>query len=314
MVFCDDPSIKHVLEYKSGQYYKCAQPPDADWCVEFLKVEKSKHDTLKRNARTLLRTNGIYCSEYNAKFNRVVNQSIQDFHLRLKKSIEASDWVVYQSEWSRQQIRAEIVKRDDNWSIIHNGTDTNLFVPNHQDHDEYLNLLYVGQIRDAYIADTLLGIYSELKSRNVKCRLVLAGDQDEACKSRFRSNAGPDLYCLGRTPNDKLPAVYALGDVFLSVRQGCSCSNVVSEAQSCALPIISPLWSGDAELIKDRETGIIVPTGHWTYDADYVRGLADAVVEVSRDLDGYRQRSRQHALKELSLDLMVDKYLKAMGI
>ena len=87
----------------------------------------------------------------------------------------------------------------------------------------------------------------------------------------------------------------------------------MAEAQACGLPVVCPSWGGSIDMVKDHVTGMIVPTGHWTYDAAYAVGVADSAHEIIKDMEGYKQRSRQHAISELSVSKMADKYLEAMS-
>ena len=42
--------------------------------------------------------------------------------------------------------------------------------------------------------------------------------------------------------------------------------------------------------------------------------MADAVEKIIPDLDGFKNRARRHAVKNLTIDTMVDEYLKALGM
>ena len=104
------------------------------------------------------------------------------------------------------------------------------------------------------------------------------------------------------------------GDIYLDVRQGASCNNTVAEAQACGIPVVSPSWGGSCEMIVDGQTGIVVDSGKWDYDDNYVQGLANAVEQIIPDIDRSKLRARNHAVKELNLDKMVNKYIEAMGL
>jgi len=88
------------------------------------KVAKAKSKT-----KIILRIDGIYNKLYNEKFNRAVRPDMAALHAELKRDIPLVHHVVYQSIWSRDRIWDEIVKVDKNYSVIHNGVDTNLFKP-----------------------------------------------------------------------------------------------------------------------------------------------------------------------------------------
>ena len=50
------------------------------------------------------------------------------------------------------------------------------------------------------------------------------------------------------------------------------------------------------------------------YDQNYINNLADSVELIMQDLNGFKKRARDHAIKELSIDKMVNKYLQVMGL
>lgn len=265
--------------------------------------------------KVILRVDGIYNSLYNKKFNRAVRPDMIALHEDLKKNIPKVDNVVYQSKWSFDCIQDEIVKYNGNSSIIHNGCDTDLFKPNPRVKDGFVNLISVGKMRDSYYMKTLIGTYNELKCRGNKVKLLLVGTMDAGCINEYKAyKSDPNIVHVGAFPNNKLTQAYNLGDIFLDVRQGCSSNNTVPEAQACGLPVLCASWGGDKEMIVDGKTGVVADSGFWDYDGKYISNLADGAQRIISDLDNFKLRSRKHAVKNLSLDIMVNKYRKVMNI
>ena len=162
--------------------------------------------------------------------------------------------------------------------------------------------------------EMLIGTYLKVK-KNHNAQLLLIGGMDAGCAgvyNKYSSDNG--IIKLGAFPNTKLTQAYNNGDIFLDVRQGCSSNNTVAEAQSCGLPIVAPNFTGDCEMIVDKQTGIIVDGGKWDYNEQYIQKLASAVEQIIPDLDTYKTRARQHAVKNLNINTMVNRYLKAMGL
>ena len=59
----------------------------------------------------------------------------------------------------------------------------------------------------------------------------------------------------------------------------------------------------------------MVPSGHWDYGTEYVKNLADGVERIVKEgVRDYQIRARRHAVYNLTIEKMVDKYLKVMGI
>lgn len=294
--------------------YSPSNNVDAAICI--INAEKA----LKQmpNAKILLRIDGIYNELYNQKFGRAIRPDMTALHDELKRTIPAVQHVCYQSAWSRDRIQDEIVKVNADYSIIHNGVDTNLFKPLRpysQATSGYTSLIHVGCMRDRYLMEMLVGTYVELgRNRGYNVRLVLAGPMDAQCKSVLKQHgADSNIVLMGNIPNNKLPDIYGRGDIFLDVRQGASCNNVVAEAQACGVPVISPIWGGSAEMIVDGVTGCVVDGGQWDYDADYIDKLSDAAEEIMLSLNDFKARARAHAVNNLTVGAMMDKYIKAMA-
>ena len=311
------PSVhvaRMIMSLKQRGHKIVADPKIADVAVCIINIEKLPRKVGPKT-KTILRIDGIYNKLYNEKFNRAVKPDMTALHEDLKNGIPKIHHIVYQSQWSKDRIDDEIIKRNNNYSIIHNGVDINLFKPNDKLYkkDKHIKLMHTGFMRDDYLMRTLIGVFKELYNK-IPVKLLLRGKMDGACRKIYEANKCQNIEWIGPVANNKLPPLYAQGDIYLDVRQGSSCNNTVAEAQACGLAVITPSWCGSCEMIKDQETGLVVEGGKWDYDQQYVKNLADAVEKIIPDLDEYKKRSRQHAIKELSIEKMVDKYLKVFGL
>lgn len=299
---------------RKGHHIVYNKQPDMDVALMIISAGNIINKVKGKKTKVLLRLNGIYNKEYNKKFNRAIRPDMTALHDDLRRNIPLMHHTIYQSKWSRDRIWDEIIKVDKNYSIIHNGADTNIFKSIKRPNDGFVNLIHVGKMRDAYLMEMLIGTYRELRRRGQNVKLILVGSMDGGCKKVLAKNRDNNIVYIQNIPNNQVVKAYNIGDIFLGIRQGCSSNNTTSEAQACGLGIIVPEWGGDHELVTNGQTGIIVPSGHWDYDQNYINGIADAVEKMIPDLEGYKKRAREHAVKNLSLDIMVNKYLKAMGV
>lgn len=302
---------------KRGHMVVYDKPQRADAAICIIETGKFRRYCKDAKTKILLRIDGIYNREYNEKFNRAIRPDMTALHTKLASDIPNVHHVVYQSNWSKERIDEEICPReDDKWSVIHNGVDTKLFKPMDRPADGFINLMHVGKMRDAYLMESLVGVYNELKKRGHKVALILAGTMDGHCTKVLSPYSNDrNVRYLGASPNTKLAALYGHGDIFIGPRQGSSSDNVIAEAQACGLPVVIPSWGGNTDMVKDKETGIIVPTGHWDYGAEYTQRLADGTEEVIKQgLGAMGSNARRHAVKELSIGRMTDRYLEALGL
>jgi glycosyltransferase involved in cell wall biosynthesis len=126
--------------------------------------------------------------------------------------------------------------------------------------------LYVGRLWAGKGVKYLLDAFAVLQRRlDEKVSLVLAGDGPEeanlreVCKQKGISN----VFFVGFKQREEIPALYAASDVFVFPTLGDPFGQVVEEAMSCSLPVISTERAGE---IRDRLTdgveGFIVPPGN----------------------------------------------------
>ena len=313
-----------VFVYKTAQAlkkrghivrYEKANRANVALCI--IETGKTLKQINRNKTKVVLRIDGIYAKEYwHGGPGRAWRKDMTALHNKLKSDVPSVDYMIYQSQWSKDRLDDEIVKRNGPWSIIHNGVDVNLFKPTPRVSDGFINLFHIGKIRNGYIMESLIGTFNELKKRGHKVKLVIAGGMDAECGKVYSAHkSDPNIVHLGAFPNTTAVKAFGQGDIFLGPRMGSSCDNVIVEALACGLAILIPAWGGNSELINDGKEGIIVDSGgHWNYGLDYIQKFADGVEKIIPDLDGFKLRAREHAVKELTIDKMVDRYLKAMGI
>lgn len=305
---------------KRGYTVRYDKPNRADAALCIIETGKTFKKVNRNKTRVVLRVDGIYCREYwHGGPGRLWRPDMTALHNKLTTDVINVDHMVYQSQWSKDRLDDEIVKRQGNWSIIHNGVDVKLFCPTPRADDGFVNLFHIGKMRNDYIMESLIGTYRELEKRGNKVRLIIAGNMDPECNGVYqayrKANNDPNFIHLGSFPNTQATKAFGRGDVYLGPRMGSSCDNVIVEALACGLPVVVPTWGGNAELFTHGVQGVTVDSGgHWNYGKEYIQRLADGVEQIIPDLAGFKTRARVHAAKELTIDKMVDKYLKIMGM
>ena len=101
----------------------------------------------------------------------------------------------------------------------------------------------------------------ELVRRGKPLHLVIAGDGQE--KQRLQRLAEEQLpgrfRFVGRIPRNEMYRFYSAGDIFAfpGIRE--SLGMVYLEAQSCGLPVVAFANGGIAEVVRNQETGFLVP-------------------------------------------------------
>lgn len=155
--------------------------------------------------------------------------------------------------------------------------------------------------------DVLVRAAARLAADRPDLSVAIAGSgRDRGPLERLVASTGAPVRFLGRVPDDRLPAVYGMGDVFAML-----CRNrwggleqegfgiVFLEAAACGVPQVAGDSGGAAEAVADGETGIVVRR-----PAD-VESVADALASLLDDPDrrhALGRAARQRAVAEFSYD------------
>jgi glycosyltransferase involved in cell wall biosynthesis len=100
-----------------------------------------------------------------------------------------------------------------------------------------------------------------LHRKGGRFHLLIAGDGKERPRllNMAETNLGPKVHFVGKIPREKMYQFYSAGDLFVfpGIKEGLGM--VYLEAQACGLPIVAFSNEGVPEVVKDRETGFLIP-------------------------------------------------------
>lgn len=148
------------------------------------------------------------------------------------------------------------------------------------------------------LADALARLGAE------RWRLVVAGDGPERREVEAllagRLPAGRVTFA-GRLEGARLAALYADSDLFVWPAVGEAMGMAMLEAQGHGLPVVAGRTRGTPDLVRDGETGRLVPEGDAEAFADAVRALLRAPERRRRMGDAARARvAREHGFAAAS--------------
>ncbi|MFL5308813.1 MAG: glycosyltransferase, partial [Myxococcales bacterium] len=132
---------------------------------------------------------------------------------------------------------------------------------------------------------------------DVRFGLVGEGPERELLERRIEELGLRDAVHLLGTRYD-VPAILARSTAFCLPSRAEGLSNAIMEAMAAALPVVATDAGGNAELVRHRSTGFVVPAG----DA---RAMAERLIELLSDPPRARamgRRGRAVAERDLSLD------------
>lgn len=167
----------------------------------------------------------------------------------------------------------------------------------------------VGRLEPIKDQLTLIHAFVDLcrdRPKDKRLRLVLVGDGSlqAEIEDLARSKGIRDRVWLAGNQENVVPLMSAL-DIFVLPSLAEGISNTILEAMSCGLPVVATRVGGNAELVIDGETGLLVPR------AD-PKAMSEAI-QCYLDDDNLRSRhgtaGRQRAEKNFSIDAMVRNYL-----
>jgi len=163
----------------------------------------------------------------------------------------------------------------------------------------------VGRLVPVKDQDMLLTAVAKLRRQGAEATLLLAGDgplrgELEAAASALEIT--PHVRFLGA--RDDVPDLMAAMDVFALTSRSEGMSNTVLEAMASGLPVVATRVGGNAELVRDGVTGLLVPPAS-PEDTASAFALLHADADRRRDLG---RAGRLRADTEFSLTGMMRRY------
>lgn len=138
------------------------------------------------------------------------------------------------------------------------------------------------------------------------CLLIIgSGDLEEELKRLSRDLKVADMILfLGRIPHEQVPAYLATADIFILPSLDEGMPRVVMEAMAMKLPMVASSVGGVPELIKDEETGFLVPPADPQALANALRAL------LASDEKAYEmgERGRKIIVENYSFEKGIEQY------
>lgn len=176
-------------------------------------------------------------------------------------------------------------------------------------------VLYVGRLSPVKDLPTLLRAFRILASLRDDVVLVVIGSgvDEERCRRLAQELGISDrVLFLGFIPHERLPAYYNMADVYVLPSLSEEWSNTIMEAMACGVPVVATAVGANPWLVKDGETGFLVPPKRpralaraimaLLNDKVLARRIADKAREVVKTYDIY---ASGRAYRELFMKLMV---------
>jgi glycosyltransferase involved in cell wall biosynthesis len=201
-------------------------------------------------------------------------------------------------------------------AIVHYGVNTQLFRPDpHRAANAPLRILSVGRLVEKKGYEYLIEACGLLRNRGVEfeCNIVGGGRQR---KVEFQSRIDElglqrHINLLGALSQDDILELYQTSDVFALACTSASngdqdgMPNVLIEAMSCALPVVTTPIAGIPDLVVNDENGRLV-------DARDATALADALEELINQSQ-LRRRLGDQARRTVIRDYQIEQNAEALA-
>ncbi|MDE7160952.1 MAG: glycosyltransferase [Muribaculaceae bacterium] len=235
-----------------------------------------------------------HCGDCPKKYSFAPDRSARNFDLKKKwfASLGKRLTIVGASEWI-SVYAAESMLKGSNVITIHNGVNTDVFMPGGE---KRRMILGVSNVWPPYKG---LGDFCKLrKIIPADVEIVLVGLKDEQIKSLPEGITG-----MGRTRGvEELRDLYRQAAVFVNPTHNDTFPTVNIEALACGTPVVTYRTGGSPEAV-DGDTGLVVEKGD-------VASLARAVMKViDNPKDFSPENCRSRAVREFDMRRQFGRYV-----
>lgn len=139
------------------------------------------------------------------------------------------------------------------------------------------------------------------------CIAFVGGGSRRGHLERQAASLNARVYFAGFWPPERVPALLAAADLFVLPSRREGLGSVLYEAMAAGVPIVATRTGGIPEIVRDQETGLLVPPGD-------PKALAGAIIRLLNDstlASRLSASAREFVRREGSADRMVEETLAA---
>ena len=241
-------------------------------------------------------------------------------HLRIERWLKSNPYLIFYKILSRLAKVVAVSKSvgsqledlgvpNSSLKVIYNGIDTHMFSPKAKNND--LDKIVIGlacRLAKEKGIDTLIRVFARLqkKFRNLKLRISGSGPEKKRLEVlAARLGLASDVEFLGQVKPAYTPVFFNSLDIAtLLSRRRESFGLMAAEAQACRKPVVATNISGLAEVVKNGETGIVVPID----DRKKITRAFSKLIKSKELRLTMGKAGRKRVKKYFSLDKMIDDF------
>ncbi len=177
-----------------------------------------------------------------------------------KITFEAADAIICYTDTEKEELVSIGVERE-KIKVIHNGIDTNHFVPSEKSYLENKRLLWIGRYAKGKGVEYLIEALSILKLEYPEITLTLVGkgpDKDKIVKQIKELGLEKNIILKDFILNSEIVQLYQQSSVFVlsSLEEGVP--RTILEAMSCGIPVVCSRLPQLIDIVEG--SGYVVPT------------------------------------------------------
>lgn len=262
----------------------------------------------------LLRNSTKLVYHYHGEIRPIETLKFVNKHFSKLRFIAASvDKVVTVSEANRRFLKALNVNKT---VMIYNGIkienfykrDGNRLRQEYGISERNLIVTYIGSIIPRKRVDVLLRAAAQIihKIHNVTFIIVGGGSEEGPCKRLAGQLGIADKVIFTGLLKEYPYHILAESDLFMSASSSESFGIVFAEAMAFNVPVVATRVGGIPEVVRDGETGLLVPPG----DADALASAAIKLLESPSIRDEMGKAGRMRVERMFNLDDKVERLLR----
>jgi glycosyltransferase involved in cell wall biosynthesis len=234
----------------------------------------------------------------------------EDVNRPLRRTLQAADHVIYQSEFSKLSADLFLGEPPGTWEILPNAVDVSRFAPAATSPPGGPVILLGGDQTQRYRLELALRTFALLRSRHPEARLLVTGRLVSSPEALLVEHGlGEHVAFLGEYAQSEAPEILQRAHVLLHTKVKDPCPTLVIEAMAAGLPVVYPASGGTVELVGDEAgVGVEHPDSWERDDPPQPAALADAVELVLADLPRYSKAARMRAVERYSLEPWLERH------
>lgn len=222
-----------------------------------------------------------------------------------KWTFKSADKIICYTEKEKSMLK-KLGINSDKIVVIHNGTDTNLFIPCENERNNN-QILWIGRFTPGKGVEYLISAFDILVKKDPDFKLYMIGNGPlkENIEQKIRDlNLSKNVIIKEFVPNSELPKIYQSSDVFVLPSLNEGVPRTILEAMACGTPIVCTELPQLVNVVEG--CGLLVPVKD-------SQALAEGILKIVSDRDiaqKFGRNSRSKVVENYSWEDTVKKTIQ----